>query len=547
MFERIGKVVTRAPIPIVLVWATAGVLLIESAPEWSDVSQEGEFTFLPEDSPSRQAEELYRRAFPSGKDGGEGESEVRQDPMGSNVAIVVRREDLPDGLTSADREFVISVLRTGLEVIQVTTPFGYADSEDSSAYINRRVRPRVLQLAGESLSGRRETRLEQVREAVAGRNGPEGETAGVVPEEERIVDAVWTFEQRGVGPLLISPDQKSTLVVVDVKTEFLDRENGLLLDRIEAFVNDIVTNRHLYEKAESDELAAQADSDDVLKLPANLELAISGSATVGRDMLRAEKQSTSNTERWTKVLVIVLLLLIYRAPLLVVIPLLTVGLTVELTMSLLLHMAALGWIEVFSALRIYVTVVVYGAGVDFCLFLISRYREELHAGASFDDAISRALERVGIALATSAGTSIAGIGMMMFAEFGKFPKAGFSISFGLLIVLCCALTLTPALLRLAGRWAFWPDVREERISAQKGWIPMTSAWSLLVSDRPWTENIWTRIASIIERRPGRVFLIAVAAMTPFVIVACVNYNRLSYGLLSELQPEVTSVVGAKAV
>lgn len=556
MFERIGKLVTRVPIPVVIAWIVLGVVTIETAPEWSDVSLEGEFTFLPEDSASRQAEALYRRAFPSVKQGGgEGANEVRQDPLGSNVAIVVNRDDLPDGLTSADKDFVIKVLRTGLEVIQVTTPFGYADSEDAEDYVARVVRPLVKELAEESLPGRREDRLKQIRLSVADQSRDEGaeagdETGGIdLSEADYIVSAVRTFRQRGIGPLLISPDQKSTLVVVEVKTEFLDRENGLLLDRIEAFVRDIVVNRDRYAPApneDSGDAESSAAGED-LRLPANLQLAISGSATVGRDMLRAEKQSTANTERWTKVLVIVLLLVIYRAPLLVVIPLVTVGLTVELTMSLLLHMAALGWIEVFSALRIYVTVVVYGAGIDFCLFLISRYKEELDGGASFDDAISRAIERVGIALATSAGTSIAGIGMMMFAEFGKFPKAGFSISFGLLIVLCCALTLTPALLHFAGRWAFWPDVRQERISAQKGWIPTTSAWSLVMRDKPWTKGIWNWIASVIEQRPGRVFLVTVAMMTPFVMVACANYNRLSYGLLSELRPDVTSVVGAKAV
>ena len=246
-------------------------------------------------------------------------------------------------------------------------------------------------------------------------------------------------------------------------------------------------------------------------------------------------------------LVIILLVILYRAPLLVLIPLITVGLTTDLTVSLLRHMAAAGWIGVFSGLEIYVTVVVYGAGVDFCLFLISRYKEELDAGATFDEAISNAISRVGIALATSAGTSVAGIGMMMFAEFGKFPQAGFSISFGLCIVLVCALTLTPAMLKLSGRWAFWPDIRRERISSKEGWIPETSGWALLIRDPQWTRRVWDWTAATIARRPGLVFMMTLLLMLPFAVNGVRNYNHLSYGLLSELPPSVTSVVGANAV
>src|SRR5690606_5721116 len=110
--------------------------------------------------------------------------------------------------------------------------------------------------------------------------------------------------------------------------EFLDRMHMLLLERIEAFINDVTRHR--------------LDYPEDLRIPANLEVAISGSATVGRDMLDAERESTQSTEKWTKILVIALLLVIYRAPLLVVIPLMTVGLTTDLTVSLLRHMAIAG-------------------------------------------------------------------------------------------------------------------------------------------------------------------------------------------------------------
>ena len=57
----------------------------------------------------------------------------------------------------------------------------------------------------------------------------------------------------------------------------------------------------------------------------------------------------------------------------------------------------------------------------------------------------------------SAATVMCGIGMMFFAQFGKFQEAGVAIPLTLFLVLCATLSFSPALLRLAGRWAFWPQ------------------------------------------------------------------------------------------
>lgn len=531
MFSQLGRLVTRAPLALVIVWIAIGVFAHATAPDWTTVAQQGEFIFLPEDVPSKTAERLYREAFQPQDDGSGG---GQQDPLGSNVVIVALREDLPDGMTAADMRFVDRVVRPGLVAISLTTEAGYA-SGDPVDYVRNFVRP-VVQQANLTDSTTSNEDVESIVRRMTSATDEAAVVAGdiqVVPPADRIVSTVWTFSERGIGPLLVSKDKMSTLVVVQLHTEFLSRENGLLLERIEAFIGDVKLHR--------------ADYPAEQRIPANLDLAISGSATVGRDMLTGERQSTQNTELYSKVLVIILLVILYRAPVLVVIPLITVGLTTDLTVSLLRHMAAAGWIGVFSGLEIYVTVVVYGAGVDFCLFLISRYKEELDAGATFDEAITNAISRVGLALAASAGTSVAGIGMMMFAEFGKFPQAGFSISFGLCIVLVCALTLTPAMLKLAGRWAFWPDIRREKISSKEGWIPETSGWALLIRDPQWTRRVWDWTASIIARRPGLVFMMTLLLMLPFAMNGVRNYNHLSYGLLSELPPSVTSVVGANAV
>ena len=159
------------------------------------------------------------------------------------------------------------------------------------------------------------------------------------------------------------------------------------------------------------------------------------------------------------------------APLIALIPLVTLYVAVQVALSLLALFAQAGYLDLFRGLEVYTTVVVYAAGVDYNLFLISRYQEEVEGESRIGQALTQALGKIGGALAASAATVICGIGTLMFAEFGKFRGAGAGIAFSLFVMLCATMTLTPALLRLAGRWVFWPwrlgVLREEEHDADR--------------------------------------------------------------------------------
>lgn len=225
----------------------------------------------------------------------------------------------------------------------------------------------------------------------------------------------------------------------------------------------------------------------------SLDLALSGSATVGRDMIRAAAESSRDTELWTVLLVLFLLILVYQAPLMAIIPLMTVAVATEISLALLACLAQAGFVNLFAGIEVYVKVLSYGAGVDYCLFLIARYKEELDEGATFDQAVENSLAKVGHALVASAGTVICGIFMMYFAEFGKFSQAGVAITIGLVIVLLAALTFSPALLRLTRRWAFWPRPSGHSLSRTAGWVSATSLWSRLF-EQNWGQLAWTKVS-----------------------------------------------------
>ncbi|MEX1098308.1 MAG: MMPL family transporter [Planctomycetales bacterium] len=567
MFQRLGNVVSRFWPALLVAWVAAAAFLVAIAPEWDDVVQDGEFAYLPKSSPSLQAEKLFQEAFPD-------------DLLRSSVVLVVQREM---GLDEQDETLIETVLTPRLERIQPLTDIAALRSDDEAeqraAYERMSAAldalpatdgatpglpaiPEAVKLAAvrdwhADLFGAEEdpdpetdasaslgtriarqlaeagiadvpdpaaidARLEPAVFAVA----PPEDAAAALPDP--VIKRVRDTGDRAMGNLLRSRDGAASLVIVGLTTEFMENRNKVVLEKIRGTVDSTLdTMRKLAPRK---------------PVP---EIVLSGSATVGRDMRRAAQQSADNTHAATLILVVILLLVIYRAPVMALIPLLTVAMAVEIALSSLALLARAGVVSLFSGIEVYVTVVLYGAGVDYCLFLIARYKEELDQGNTIEEAIRGSLGKVGAALTASAGTVMCGIGMMVFAQFGKFQEAGVAMASSLFVVLLAALTFTPPLLRLAGRWAFWPRMRRERVAAP-GWISPTSLMSRVL-ETGWFRDAWEKVGRVLIARPGTVWLASIGLMLPFAVIGVVWYNYLSYGLLTELPAESPSVIGALAV
>ena len=210
------------------------------------------------------------------------------------------------------------------------------------------------------------------------------------------------------------------------------------------------------------------------------------------------------------------------------------------TLSIL---AKFGSITLFDPDRI--TILTYGAGVDYCIFFMRPVTEELEAGKSPAEAVSRAISGVGAAITASAATVIIGIGMMVFAQFGKFHEAGYAVPFSIFLVLCASLTFSPALLRLAGHWAFWPRHVDKLDRSEQREQPAGSDQNRLEAHLDTLGKMWDWVGHHLLNKPGRLWLTSVAVMTPFVIVGYVFGSHLSYDLIADLPPESTSVQGTQ--
>ena len=146
-----------------------------------------------------------------------------------------------------------------------------------------------------------------------------------------------------VGPLMVGNDGHAVLVVVELRSDFFDLRNLKPFQAIE------------------DLLAKLQQANAV---PAGVTIGLSGSATVGRDLNAARIASASTVEFATLLLVVLLLVFIYRAPLPALIPLATVFIAVKLSLKLLSILALHDLVGLFDGIQTYTTVIVYGSGVD---------------------------------------------------------------------------------------------------------------------------------------------------------------------------------------
>ncbi len=180
---------------------------------------------------------------------------------------------------------------------------------------------------------------------------------------------------RLIGTSVDGRDQ-AVLSIISLNSTHLSRKTQIAVDQI-------------LERLNGDELAP----------PPGLSRAVTGSAVVGHDTNAATNESIDQTTNSTIALVVLILLVVYRSPLMTLVPLFTIALSVFASLRLIALLGAapgLGF-QVMETTQIFVVVVLFGAGTNYCLFLVARYKEELARGESQADALSGAIGQVGAA------------------------------------------------------------------------------------------------------------------------------------------------------
>ena len=188
-----------------------------------------------------------------------------------------------------------------------------------------------------------------------------------------------------------------------------------------------------------------------------LTAGMTGQAAVVADNRQAVADAEKIVTGVTLALILVLLLVIFRSPVAAALPLLAVGLVYAVTTSLVAVAAKVFGFDVGQEVPTMLTVVLFGIGTDYVLFLLFRLRERLRAGDDPRAAIVAAVERVGEAIFSAASAVIAAFGALVLAALGFFTTLGPALAIGTLVMMLAALTLVPAVVVLLGRLVFWPS------------------------------------------------------------------------------------------
>ena len=258
-----------------------------------------------------------------------------------------------------------------------------------------------------------------------------------------------------------------------------DGQVGLIVVRFSTIGTEDVTRE-----------AIVAIQDRLAKAPDGVSAAITGDAAIIGAYDEATRKSMDSTTGITILLVIVILLLVYRSPVSPIIPLLTISLAYLISRGVVALLAD-SVMTVSGYTNIFLVVVLFGAGTDYCLFLISRFREELADTHETGSAVEKTVRTVGETIASSAGTVVVGLSTMALAELGLFNTTGPSVAIGVVIALLAGLTFTPALLSILGERTFWP-----RKARHTGEGRFWHGWAGRITSRPLIPLVGTLVVLV---------------------------------------------------
>jgi len=380
--------------------------------------------------------------------------ETLQDGELAPAVIVYRRES---GLTEADRRAIVADVEA---MTAKRFPGVVADGETAAAG-GRAVGPAGPSAPAEPQPG-------SARPNAAPCAGPTtpvpGQPAGYAPF---------------VGPRC-SPDGKAAIVTAFIAG---NGEGERILDPVE-----------LWREALPDE-------------EGGLEAKITGGAGFSADAIEVFESLDATLLLAALSLVVFLLIVIYRSPFFFLVPLIAVIFAETLSRSIGYGVSELG-VTINGQSSSIMSVLVLGAGTDYALLLVARYREELHRTVDRHEAMRTALASAGPAIFASAATVIAALLCLMLAKVNGTAGLGPIAAIGIACAALSMLTLLPALLTIFGRRAFWPFVPH---------APQTAPEAAAVSER-------ARTAIVEGSGAGAILRVLAACLVVLVLLPLVLLN-----------------------
>ena len=216
---------------------------------------------------------------------------------------------------------------------------------------------------------------------------------------------------------------------------------------------------------------------------------LTGPATILRDAVKIFQSIDIRITLVTILVVLVIMFLIYRSPGLVFIPLLILVSALMVARFVAALVVELTGLPLNDQVTSIMSVLLFGVGTNYVLFIVSRYREEMASYGDRFQAMTSAMRRVGPSIFGSSMTTVVAMFILIFSMLGSFKTMGPMLAITITIMLIVALTVLPAAIVLMSRLAFWPN---EIVANQEGRM---------------ASPIWQKIGRFVVSRPKTVFLV----------------------------------------
>jgi putative drug exporter of the RND superfamily len=307
-----------------------------------------------------------------------------------------------------------------------------------------------------------------------------------------ITDIVSVFDNQALRSKLISQDQTVMLMQINLSSASSSAPSRQAVKDIRSYI-----------------LSQQPES----------QIFVTGSAGISNDLLTSVQNTIDKATIVTVILVVVLLLFIYRSPVAIFVPLITIAVSYLVARGIAGNMASSG-MKISSLADAYLVVTLFGIGTDYCLFIVSRFKEEL-ARNDRSKAGIMALKQIGPVILASATTVIVALLCLGISRFGMNRTSGFVLAIGVAITFLASLTLTPALMSFFGKKLLWPASFQPHKSNSEGF--------------------WSRIGRRITRQPALFAIpILVILVLPYIALPGIH---TSAEILSQMPQNVESVKG----
>jgi len=229
----------------------------------------------------------------------------------------------------------------------------------------------------------------------------------------------------------------------------------------------------------------------------SLESHVTGAGGIFADLFGAFGSIDTKLLQTTLIVVAIILIVVYRSPILWILPLFTAGTALGLATMVVYYLAKANVIDLNGQTQGILDVLVLGAATDYALLLISRYREELHHHESRYESMKIALRGVVEPIVASGSTVIAGLMVLLLSDLSSNRGLGPVGSIGIASAMLAALTLLPALLVVFGRWIFWPKIPrfddvDEKLS-----------------------GIWAKVGNFVDRKPRAIWVTTALVLVIF--------------------------------